>query len=224
MELGLPHGERDRPGQAEHVPDGAGRIGLCCLSISMPWPARATGGSSRRSKRARRVERRDAVADADQAVVAADGHRLAGMHRRRDRRAPRWPRRRAGASVGTLPGPPLHLQVRLHRGRRAPRRLCPARAASNHAKRDARTDLTGRRARHRRPRQDQHDIALRLFRDGAHTTITTRLPHDAVRRFTAPPTAPTGCTGSALSASTFAIRPRSSRSRTPWPPQGRWTS
>ena len=28
-------------------------------------------------------------------------------------------------------------------------------------------------------------IALRLLRDGAHTTITTRFPHDAVRRFSA---------------------------------------
>lgn len=28
-------------------------------------------------------------------------------------------------------------------------------------------------------------IALRLLRDGAHTTITTRFPHDAVRRFAA---------------------------------------
>jgi NAD(P)-dependent dehydrogenase (short-subunit alcohol dehydrogenase family) len=30
-------------------------------------------------------------------------------------------------------------------------------------------------------------IALRLLRDGAHTTITTRFPHDAVRRFTTVP-------------------------------------
>ena len=30
-------------------------------------------------------------------------------------------------------------------------------------------------------------IALRLLRDGAHTTITTRFPNDAVRRFTAMP-------------------------------------
>ena len=30
-------------------------------------------------------------------------------------------------------------------------------------------------------------IALRLLRDGAHTTITTRFPHDAVRRFSAMP-------------------------------------
>ena len=28
-------------------------------------------------------------------------------------------------------------------------------------------------------------IALRLLRDGAHTTITTRFPHDAARRFAA---------------------------------------
>ena len=30
-------------------------------------------------------------------------------------------------------------------------------------------------------------IALRLLRDGAHTTITTRFPNDAVRRFSAMP-------------------------------------
>ena len=30
-------------------------------------------------------------------------------------------------------------------------------------------------------------IALRLLRDGAHTTITTRFPDDAVRRFSAMP-------------------------------------
>lgn len=30
-------------------------------------------------------------------------------------------------------------------------------------------------------------IALRLLRDGAHTTITTRFPNDAIRRFKAMP-------------------------------------
>ena len=30
-------------------------------------------------------------------------------------------------------------------------------------------------------------IALRLLRDGAHTTVTTRFPNDAIRRFTAQP-------------------------------------
>lgn len=64
--------------------------------------------------------------------------------------------------------------------------LCPECAAFNHAKRDARTDLTGKRAllTGGRAKIGMY-IALRLLRDGAHTTITTRFPNDAVRRFKA---------------------------------------
>jgi NAD(P)-dependent dehydrogenase (short-subunit alcohol dehydrogenase family) len=64
--------------------------------------------------------------------------------------------------------------------------LCPSCAAFNRARRDARTDLTGRRAllAGGRAKIGMY-IALRLLRDGAHTTITTRFPSDAVRRFTA---------------------------------------
>ncbi|MGQ0632543.1 MAG: SDR family NAD(P)-dependent oxidoreductase [Sporichthyaceae bacterium] len=64
--------------------------------------------------------------------------------------------------------------------------LCPACAAFNRARRDARTDLTGRRAllTGGRAKIGMY-IALRLLRDGAHTTITTRFPSDAVRRFAA---------------------------------------
>ncbi|MDX6254478.1 MAG: hypothetical protein QOJ11_812, partial [Frankiales bacterium] len=66
--------------------------------------------------------------------------------------------------------------------------LCPACAADNHAHRNARTDLTGRRAllTGGRAKIGMY-IALRLLRDGAHTTITTRFPNDAVRRFRAMP-------------------------------------
>ncbi len=66
--------------------------------------------------------------------------------------------------------------------------LCPDCAAMSHEKRDARTDLTGRRAllTGGRAKIGMY-IALRLLRDGAHTTITTRFPRDAVRRFTALP-------------------------------------
>ena len=66
--------------------------------------------------------------------------------------------------------------------------LCPSCAAMSHAKRDARTDLTGKRAllTGGRAKIGMY-IALRLLRDGAHTTITTRFPRDAVRRFTAMP-------------------------------------
>ena len=64
--------------------------------------------------------------------------------------------------------------------------LCPACAAMSHAKRDQRTDLSGKRAllTGGRAKIGMY-IALRLLRDGAHTTITTRFPHDAVRRFSA---------------------------------------
>lgn len=66
--------------------------------------------------------------------------------------------------------------------------LCPTCAAMSHAKRDARTDLTGKRAllTGGRAKIGMH-IALRLLRDGAHTTITTRFPRDAVRRFSSLP-------------------------------------
>ncbi|MEU4561973.1 SDR family NAD(P)-dependent oxidoreductase [Actinoplanes sp. NPDC023936] len=66
--------------------------------------------------------------------------------------------------------------------------LCPRCAELNHARRDARTDLTGRTAllTGGRAKIGMY-IALRLLRDGADLTITTRFPHDAVRRFAAMP-------------------------------------
>jgi NAD(P)-dependent dehydrogenase (short-subunit alcohol dehydrogenase family) len=66
--------------------------------------------------------------------------------------------------------------------------LCPPCATLNRSRRDARTDLTGRRAllTGGRAKIGMY-IALRLLRDGARTTITTRFPSDAIRRFTAMP-------------------------------------
>ncbi|QCW52677.1 SDR family NAD(P)-dependent oxidoreductase [Nocardioides dongxiaopingii] len=66
--------------------------------------------------------------------------------------------------------------------------LCPDCAARSHAKRDQGTDLTGRRAllTGGRAKIGMY-IALRLLRDGAHLTITTRFPHDAARRFSSLP-------------------------------------
>ncbi|WKX68853.1 SDR family NAD(P)-dependent oxidoreductase [Streptomyces sp. XD-27] len=66
--------------------------------------------------------------------------------------------------------------------------LCQPCARENRARRDARTDLTGRRAllTGGRAKIGMY-IALRLLRDGAHTTITTRFPKDAIRRFAAMP-------------------------------------
>ncbi|MGD8150508.1 SDR family NAD(P)-dependent oxidoreductase [Ornithinimicrobium sp. Y1694] len=62
--------------------------------------------------------------------------------------------------------------------------LCPTCAAKSHGKREQRTDLRGRRAllTGGRAKIGMH-IALRLLRDGAELTITTRFPRDAARRF-----------------------------------------
>ncbi|MFD8915994.1 SDR family NAD(P)-dependent oxidoreductase [Streptomyces sp. NPDC059575] len=64
--------------------------------------------------------------------------------------------------------------------------LCPDCARLNRDKRDARADLTGKRAllTGGRAKIGMY-IALRLLRDGAHTKITTRFPKDAIRRFKA---------------------------------------
>jgi len=64
--------------------------------------------------------------------------------------------------------------------------LCPPCAALNRSKRNQRTDLTGRRAllTGGRAKIGMY-LGLRLLRDGAHATITTRFPGDAIRRFTA---------------------------------------
>jgi NAD(P)-dependent dehydrogenase (short-subunit alcohol dehydrogenase family) len=66
--------------------------------------------------------------------------------------------------------------------------LCPTCAALNRDRRVARTDLTGRRAllTGGRAKIGMY-IALRLLRDGAETTITTRFPRDAARRFSSMP-------------------------------------
>ncbi|MFJ8807011.1 SDR family NAD(P)-dependent oxidoreductase [Streptomyces sp. NPDC102490] len=64
--------------------------------------------------------------------------------------------------------------------------LCQDCAAENRSRREARADLTGKRAllTGGRAKIGMY-IALRLLRDGAHTTITTRFPKDAIRRFKA---------------------------------------
>ncbi|MEZ5213569.1 MAG: hypothetical protein R2692_01485 [Microbacterium sp.] len=70
--------------------------------------------------------------------------------------------------------------------------MCPECAAIGHAKRDARTDLTGKRAllTGGRAKIGMY-IALRLLRDGAHDDHDP-LPRDAVRRSRRCPTRATG--------------------------------
>jgi NAD(P)-dependent dehydrogenase (short-subunit alcohol dehydrogenase family) len=148
---------------------------------------RATAGLFKTVKLRRRTERRVATLAADAAATAATA---TGARGRIDDETAGLPLRSSagGAMAGTLVRSRacyvckqryVELDVFYHQ-------LCPPCAARNHARRDARTDLRGRRAllTGGRAKIGMY-IALRLLRDGADTTITTRFPRDAARRFAA---------------------------------------
>ena len=148
---------------------------------------RATGRLFKAVKEQRRAERRSAVRANDQAVTAATATGATG---RIDDETAGLPLTSSapGARAGTLlRARACYVCKQRYRDVDAfYHQLCPPCAARNRARRDARTDLTGRRAllTGGRAKIGMY-IALRLLRDGAHTTITTRFPHDAVRRFRA---------------------------------------
>ncbi|MDT5212281.1 MAG: hypothetical protein QOK18_520 [Mycobacterium sp.] len=150
---------------------------------------RATAGLWKSVKLARRHAKRDAVAAADHAVTAATA---TGAPGRIDDETQGLPL--VSSAVSAVAGTLVRARACYTCKNRYTlvdafyHQLCPQCAAFNHAKRDARTDLTGRSAllTGGRAKIGMY-IALRLLRDGAHTTITTRFPNDAVRRFAAMP-------------------------------------
>jgi NAD(P)-dependent dehydrogenase (short-subunit alcohol dehydrogenase family) len=148
---------------------------------------RASSALFKAAKKHRKSERRREVVTADAAVVAATA---TGSPGRIDDETNGIPL--SSASTGAVAG-----TLRRARGCYVCKQdytlvdafyhqLCPDCAALHHAKRGARTDLTGRRAllTGGRAKIGMY-IALRLLRDGADLTITTRFPRDAVRRFSA---------------------------------------
>jgi NAD(P)-dependent dehydrogenase (short-subunit alcohol dehydrogenase family) len=148
---------------------------------------RATAQLYKAAKKNRRAAKRDAISAADRAVIHATA---TGSPGRIDDETQGIPLVSAvtGASAGELlrarncyvcKQPYTTVDAFYHQ-------LCPSCAALHHTKRSARTDLTGRRAllTGGRAKIGMH-IALRLLRDGAQLTITTRFPKDAVRRFAA---------------------------------------
>lgn len=151
----------------------------------------ATSRMYKAVKQARRLEKRAQVAQADRAVVAATA---TGAPDRIDDETRGLPLSASAeaATAGTLLKSRACYICKQHYTRVDAfyHQLCPACAETSHAKRKARTDLTGKRAllTGGRAKIGMH-IALRLLRDGAHTTITTRFPRDAVRRFAAMPDA-----------------------------------
>ena len=150
---------------------------------------RACGKFYKDVKKQRRRVKRDAVNAADRAVVESTA---TGSAQRIDDETAGLPLTSTarGATAGVLQVPRgcyickqkyTVVDAFYHQ-------LCPSCAAKSHAKRDARTDLSGRRAllTGGRAKIGMY-IALRLLRDGAETTITTRFPRDAVRRFASLP-------------------------------------
>ncbi len=147
----------------------------------------ATAGLYKSVKRRRRQEKRREVVEHDAAVTARTATAAPG---RIDDETDGLPL--VSAAEGGIAGileEPRACYICKQRYREVDafyHQLCPDCAAFNHGKRDARTDLSGRRAllTGGRAKIGMY-IALRLLRDGAHTTITTRFPNDAVRRFKA---------------------------------------
>ncbi|GAA3462391.1 SDR family NAD(P)-dependent oxidoreductase [Saccharothrix longispora] len=150
---------------------------------------RATAGIWKSLRKRRKADRRAAVTAADRAVIEAT--------------ATGSPSRIDDETRGVLlrepdPGTKAGTLLRARSCYTCKRRytevdafyhqLCPACADLNRVKRDQGADLTGKRAllTGGRAKIGMY-IALRLLRDGAHTTITTRFPHDAVRRFASMP-------------------------------------
>ncbi|TFC52771.1 SDR family oxidoreductase [Cryobacterium sp. TMT2-17-1] len=149
----------------------------------------ATAKMFKSVKMVRRGEKRQAIADADREVIAATA---TGAATRIDDETIgaqlRLGTDRASAGELLVPRACYICKQKYTLVDAFYHQLCPACATMSHEKRDARTDLTGRRAllTGGRAKIGMY-IALRLLRDGAHTTITTRFPRDAVRRFSAMP-------------------------------------
>jgi NAD(P)-dependent dehydrogenase (short-subunit alcohol dehydrogenase family) len=148
---------------------------------------RATASLYKTVKRRRRSERRGAIRANDEAVTAATATGADGRIDDETRGLP-LVGRATGESAGTL----LRARACYVCKQRYTEvdafyhQLCPACATRHRDRREARTDLRGRRAllTGGRAKIGMY-IALRLLRDGAHTTITTRFPRDAARRFAA---------------------------------------
>jgi len=150
---------------------------------------RATARLFKTVKETRRAQRRAAVLAADQAVTAATATAAPGRIDDETQGLPLLSNV-PGISAGTLlrsracyicKNRYVDVDAFYHQ-------LCTSCAHLNRARRNARTDLNGRRAllTGGRAKIGMY-IALRLLRDGAHTTITTRFPRDAVRRFAGMP-------------------------------------
>jgi NAD(P)-dependent dehydrogenase (short-subunit alcohol dehydrogenase family) len=150
---------------------------------------RATARMFKSVKKSRRLQKRAEIADADRSVVASTATGAADRIDDETRGIPLRTTTEAPTAGTLLKSRACYICKQHYTVVDAfYHQLCPDCASMSHAKRDARTNLTGRRAllTGGRAKIGMY-IALRLLRDGAHTTITTRFPRDAVRRFSSLP-------------------------------------
>jgi NAD(P)-dependent dehydrogenase (short-subunit alcohol dehydrogenase family) len=148
---------------------------------------RATGKMFKSVKRHRKIQKRDAVAAADREVMSRTA--TAAQDRIDDETQGLQLSSSARGDVAGHLIRPRNCYICKQPYTRVDafyHQLCPECAAFSHGKREARADLHGKRAllTGGRAKIGMY-IALRLLRDGAHTTITTRFPKDAARRFMA---------------------------------------
>jgi NAD(P)-dependent dehydrogenase (short-subunit alcohol dehydrogenase family) len=150
---------------------------------------RATARIFKTVKARRRAERRAAVAAADGAVLATTATAASGRVDDETSGVALVPIA-SGVKAGTLlrARPCYQCKTKYTQVDAFYHQLCPSCARLNRQRREARTDLTGRRAllTGGRAKIGMY-IALRLLRDGARTTVTTRFPKDAARRFASLP-------------------------------------
>ncbi|WP_436772748.1 SDR family NAD(P)-dependent oxidoreductase [Yinghuangia sp. YIM S09857] len=93
----------------------------------------------------------------------------------------------APGPVGRVPGQRCYVCKRIYSAIDAfYHQLCPPCAHNNRVRRQARTDLTGRRALVTGGRvKIGFELVLKLLRDGAEVIVTSRFPHDTRTRFAA---------------------------------------
>ncbi|CAN5164742.1 SDR family NAD(P)-dependent oxidoreductase [soil metagenome] len=152
----------------------------------------ATAKMFKAVKKERRLEKRAGIAEADRSVIAATATGAPDRIDDETRGVPIATRLETPTAGELIKARACYICKKPYTTVDAfYHQLCPDCAEMSHAKRDARTDLSGKRAllTGGRAKIGMY-IALRLLRDGAHTTITTRFPRDAVRRFTSLPDSP----------------------------------
>jgi len=162
---------------------------LRALPVDDPVRLRAeqVAASFARDGRVRRRKVRGAeLSAADAAAMAATA--TGALDRREDARLAHDPGAAAAGGVFAKPRTCYVCKTSYRQVDSFYHRLCPDCAADNTARRALATDLSGRRALLTGGRvKIGFQLALMMLRDGAELLVTSRFPHDTVRRFRAEP-------------------------------------